>query len=310
MGETDDVDVHQLRCFLAVAEERHFGRAAERVHLTTSPVSRAVRDLEREVGVPLFVRGPREATLTPAGVHLAERAAAVLAGFDGLLPGVRAVAEADRLVVRLGSTHLTEPEIVDAVVECAEKVHLERTVTVDLCQPAELLALLERDALDVVVDYVPMSPPWLRSRPLVGYRMGVAMRAGDPLAGRSELTVADLAGRTVQLLCAGPVPEAVARIRRHLEDRGARDVRIYPAGDVMQLAEHVRRTGDLSLAFVNVRTGATRAFHDPAFVVRPVVDGPDLDLGIVWRADREDDPVVRGVLAEVAARWPQVHRRG
>jgi len=304
------VDVHQLRCFLAVAEERHFGRAAERLHLTTSPVSRAVRDLEREAGVPLFVRGPREATLTPAGVRLAERGAAVLAGFDGLLPDVRTLAEADRLVVRLGSTHLTEPEVVDAVVECAEKAHLDRTVTLDLRSPAELLALLERDALDVVVDYVPMGHPQLRTRPLVGYRMGVAMRASDPLAGRSELTVADLAGRTVQLLCPGPVPEAVARVRRHLEERGARDVRIYPVGDVMQLAEHVRRTGDLSLAFVHVRTGATRAFHDPAFVVRPVVDGPELDLGIAWRADREDGPVVRAVLAEVATRWPQVHRRG
>jgi DNA-binding transcriptional LysR family regulator len=304
------VDVHQLRCFLAVAEERHFGRAAERLHLTTSPVSRAVRDLEREVGVPLFVRGPREATLTPAGVRLAERGAAVLAGFDGLLPDVRARAEADRLVVRLGSTHLTEPEVVDAVVECAEKVHLERTVTLDLCQPAELLALLERDALDLVVDYVPMTSPGLRSRPLVEYRMGVAMRVADPLAARSELSVADLAGRTLQLLCPGPVPEAVARVRRHLEERGALDVRIYPVGDVMQLAEHVRRTGDLALAFVHVHSGATRAFHDPAFVVLPVMDGPDLDLGIAWRADREDDPVVRAVLAEVAARWPEVHRRG
>jgi DNA-binding transcriptional LysR family regulator len=273
-------------------------------------VSRAIRDLEREVGAALFVRGPREATLTPAGVRLAERGAVVLAGFDGLLPDARAVAEADRLVVRLGSTYLTEPEVVDAVVECAEKVHLDRTVTLDLRQPDELLALLERDALDVVVDYVPMSSPGLCTRAIVGYRMGVAMRAADPLAARSELTVADLAGRTVQLLCPGPVPEPVARIRRHLEERGARDVRIYPVGDVMQLAEHVRRTGDLSLAFVNVWTGATRAFHDPAFAVRPVVDGPSLDLGIAWRADRGDDPVVRGVLAEVAARWPQVHRRG
>ena len=304
------MDVHQLRCFLAVAEERHFGRAAERLHLTTSPVSRAVRDLEREAGVPLFVRGPREATLTPAGVRLAERSAAVLAGFDGLLPDVRAAAEADRLVVRLGSTYLTEPEIVDAVVECAEKVHLDRTVTVDLRQPTELLALLERDALDVVIDYVPITHPALRTRALVSYRMGVAMRSADPLAGRPVLSVADLAGRTVQLLCPGPVPEALARVRRHLEERGAGDLRIYPVGDVMQLAEHVRRTGDLSLAFVNVRTGATRAFHDPAFVVRPVVDGPDLELGVAWRADREGDPVVQAVLAEVAARWPQVHRRG
>jgi DNA-binding transcriptional LysR family regulator len=298
------VDVHQLRCFLAVAAERHFGRGAERLHLTTSPVSRAVRDLEREIGAPLFVRGHHQASLTSAGRLLAVRAAPLVAGFDALMPDLRSVVAAGRRVVRVGSTHLTEPEVVDAVVECVERCDPTREISVELHGHEELLDDLERDDVDLVVNYLPPGRPGLRGRALMTYRMGIAMRADDPLAERVDLTVADIAGRRIQLLSPDPVPASVALVRRQLEDRGAREVRIYPASDVMQLAEHVRRTGDLSLAFVNVRSGATRAFHDPGFIVLPVIDGPSLDLGVCWRAGREDESPVAEVLAEVAARWP------
>jgi DNA-binding transcriptional LysR family regulator len=299
------VDVHQLRCFLAVAEERHFGRGAERLHLTISPVSRAVRDLEREVGAPLFVRGHHQVSLTAVGRRLAERAVPLVAGFDGLLPELRSLVAATQQVVRIGSSHLTAPEVVDAVTECAEKAFPQRDVVVELRTGEELLTLLELGDVDAVVDYLPLGRPGVRSRAVLSYHMGVAMRADDPLAARDGLTVADIADRTIQLLSPQPTPVSVARVRRQLEDRGARCVRIYPAADVMALSEHVRRTGDLSLAFVNVRTGATRVFYDPAFAVLPVSDGPDLDLGVAWRADREDDEPVAALLEEIMLRWPE-----
>jgi DNA-binding transcriptional LysR family regulator len=269
-----------------------------------------VRDLEREVGAPLFVRGHHQVTLTAAGRRLAERAAPVLAGFDALLPEVRSVLDEARSVLRIGSTHLTAPELVDAVAECAERAHPDREVMVELCSNEELAAMLAVGTLDLAVDYLPVGRSGLASRPLLSYRMGVAMRADDPLAGRPALVLADLADRTVQLLCTDPVPVSVTRVRRQMEERGVRDVRFYPVPDVVRLAEHVRRTGDISLAFVNVRTGATRAFHDPAFAVVPVTDGPDLELGVAWRADRADDCVLASVLAEVSARWPDAVRVG
>ena len=83
------IELRQLRYFVAVAEELHFARAAERLHMSQSPLSRAIRDLERDLGVTLFVRTTRRVELTPAGERLLERSRRALAEIDGAVADVR-----------------------------------------------------------------------------------------------------------------------------------------------------------------------------------------------------------------------------
>ncbi len=73
------MDMRHLRCFVAVAEELHFGRAAKRLHLTQPPVSLAIKELEEELGVRLLDRTSRRIALTPAGEMALQDARAVLA---------------------------------------------------------------------------------------------------------------------------------------------------------------------------------------------------------------------------------------
>ncbi|KAA9156779.1 LysR family transcriptional regulator [Amycolatopsis acidicola] len=78
------MEIRHLRYFVAVAEEGGFGRAAERVAMATSPLSRRVRDLEEELGTPLFVRDYHQVSLTEAGQALLPEARAILERFDAL----------------------------------------------------------------------------------------------------------------------------------------------------------------------------------------------------------------------------------
>lgn len=68
------IELRHLRYFIAVAEELNFRRAAERVHVDQTPLSRTVRDLEEQLGVTLLARAPRRLKLTPAGSKLLEHA--------------------------------------------------------------------------------------------------------------------------------------------------------------------------------------------------------------------------------------------
>jgi DNA-binding transcriptional LysR family regulator len=96
------IELRQLRYFVAVAEELHFGRAAERLHMSQSPLSRAIRELERDLGVVLFVRTTRQVELTAAGSLLLERARRALAEIDGAIAEVQRSVQLEETVLRLG----------------------------------------------------------------------------------------------------------------------------------------------------------------------------------------------------------------
>jgi len=86
--------LRQFRYFVAVAEEHHFTRAAQRVGIEQSPLSRAIRALEREVGVVLLERSTRGSLLTPAGIVFLKHAKSIIKSVDFAKEATRAVAGA------------------------------------------------------------------------------------------------------------------------------------------------------------------------------------------------------------------------
>lgn len=86
------MDIRHLRCFMAVAEELHFARAAERLHIDQSPLSRTIKELEEDLGAPLFLRNTRSTRLTRAGKLLLEHVPRVFAALDQARASVQAAA--------------------------------------------------------------------------------------------------------------------------------------------------------------------------------------------------------------------------
>lgn len=128
------IELRQLRYFVAVAEELHFGRAAERLHMSQSPLSRAIRELERDLGVVLFVRTTRRVELTAAGSLLLERTRRALGDIDGAIAEARRAVRSDETELRVGYGPFSG-EVTTRIVEALEaerpelSVHLEQEVT-------------------------------------------------------------------------------------------------------------------------------------------------------------------------------------
>lgn len=97
------MEIRQLRAFSAIAETHTFTAAAQRVHVTQAAISMQIRQLEQEVGMPLFIRTPRRVVLTEAGERLLERARAILREHDAALAELSELAGAERGRLRIGS---------------------------------------------------------------------------------------------------------------------------------------------------------------------------------------------------------------
>lgn len=299
------MDVHQVRCFVTVAEEAHFGRAAERLHLSPSPVSRAVKELERELGTELFIRRYHQIELTPAGQQLLPQAREALASFDGLKTLARAAGMNAPRVIHIGGTYLAPPALFDRVVALAEEVADGRPVDIFEAPSAELLPDVESGAIDIALVHLPVDSTRLDCLAIARYQFMVVMRADDPLAGTAELKLTDIAHRTFVLGTAKVQPLAMNRMRDHLTKAGITNIDQLPESDSTLVASHLRRSHGVTLALSPSNGGASRVFDDPAFALVPLADdGLDFTVGLAWRRDRaESDDDVAALADEARREW-------
>ncbi|GGC10373.1 LysR family transcriptional regulator [Oxalicibacterium flavum] len=115
------MELRHLRCFLAVAEELHFARAAERLHIEQSPLSRAIKDLEEELGVRLFIRNSRSTRLSRAGQVLKEHVPRIFTALQQAREGAKAVAAGYDGQLRIAlSDGITPPRLSAFLAKCRD----------------------------------------------------------------------------------------------------------------------------------------------------------------------------------------------
>ncbi|MFJ3468560.1 LysR family transcriptional regulator [Pseudomonas sp. NPDC090201] len=115
------MELHQLRCFVAVAEELHFGRAAIRMHMTQPPLSRQVQLLERALGIQLFERNNRSVRLTTAGAGFLRDARHILAFSDQAADGARRLARGEAGSLTLGFTAVSAYQMIPQLLARAQE---------------------------------------------------------------------------------------------------------------------------------------------------------------------------------------------
>src|SRR5690349_7516269 len=134
------MELRHLRQFVAVAEEGHITRAAERLGLQQPPLSQRIRAIEEELGVQLFRRKPRGVELTDAGRVFLERARATLANYDGAFEATRSAArgEQGRLCIGIQPTTLFHP-FVPSVIRAFRTTYPHVSLTLDECLRADAI---------------------------------------------------------------------------------------------------------------------------------------------------------------------------
>lgn len=290
----NDVEVRQLRYFVAVAEESHFGRAAARLGMAQPPLSRAIRELERQLGVTLFERTTRLVRLTAAGEVLLREARTAL---EVVGAAARRTQEAGRPSRRLRVALKADidggllPRILDAY-------HTDEAAL-----PPELVLggfgeqpqALREGRADVGLVLLPFDERGLDSEPLLTEPSLVALAAGDPLAARTRLCLADLAGRTLP----GGSPANHGR-----PDEPRRVGAPPPASNLAEIFNLVE-TG--SVVFF-VPASVARRYPRPGIAYRPVGDLADSTLAVAWPEDARSPAVaafVRAACAVAAAAHAQ-----
>ena len=190
------MELRHLRYFRAVAEELHFGRAAERLHIAQPPLSQQIRQLEQELGVRLLTRSTRRVELTAAGAAYLKRAVAVLDAVDDAGQQARRIADGVEGHLTIGcvgsATYSVLPRLVRALRD--ELPHVEIDIRGEMLAPAQVSALLAGD-IDIALLRPPVDHPVLRVETLRRDRLIVALPGEDALAERKSLHVNDLRDR-------------------------------------------------------------------------------------------------------------------
>jgi DNA-binding transcriptional LysR family regulator len=302
----NELETRQLRYFVAVAEELNFGRAAERLGMAQPPLSRAIRELERQLGVALLERTTRRVELTPSGEVLLQDARTAL---DAVSAAGRRAQHAGETTpqLRLALKADVDGGLLPRILEAYAALDTGRPVAFVLGRYGEQAAALRDGRADVALVLDPGDVRGVDFEPLQSEPFLLAVAATDPLAAYSEVCLADLAGRTIPgggPADQGPVSAEVCSLvglPQSGSDSFTRPVIGSPSAN-SDLPE-IFRLIELGRTVCFFPASLTARYPRPDIVYLPVKDLPPATLAVAWPQDSRSTAVAAFVRAasEVAA---------
>lgn len=285
-------ELSQLRCFVAVAEELHFGRAAMRLNMTQPPLSRQVQLLERILGVVLLDRTSRSVRLTPAGRSFLIEARRILRLAESASLATRRIASGEAGRVAIGFTAASGYSFLPKLVELAR----ERLPSVDLALremvTGEQIEALLTGRIDLGLIRPPLNRPEFDKLRVMTESLVAALPSGDPRLEKPVLSLSDFDALPMIMYA----PEGAGYFHGMLS--GLFDA----AGVSPQQVQHMSQIHSI-LALVHARIGtavvpeAAMRLHFDGVEFRPLDITParPVELFVAWRRDN-DNPSLKPLL--------------
>jgi DNA-binding transcriptional LysR family regulator len=298
-----DVELRELRIFLVLADELHFGRTAERMGISQPGVSEAVRLMESRLGVRIFDRTSRRVRLTPAGEELRRRVQPALAALEQALVETSGLSHAVRGLLRVGFVLTTEGPPLSRLVAAFQARYPGCEVRLQEVETFDAYRALRRGDIDVLCNWLAVDEPDLTAGPpFAYYPRALAVAPSHRLAGRTAVSVEDLADEEVALL-APSIPPAVYDLLIPPRTPSGRPIRrTRPVQTVNEILSLVAR-GQI----VHPTSSAVPIFDRDDIVLVPIDDLDPIPLGLVWPAGQENarihalDELARSMTTEPGA---------
>lgn len=193
----------ELRYLVALAQQRHFGRAAEQCFVSQPTLSVAIKKLEEELGVQLFERRKLEATPTPIGQRIVEQAQRVLAEADTLKQLAEVGRDQLQGPLRVGAIYTIGPYLFPNLIPVLHERAPQMPLVIEENYTARLSERLRQGQIDAALIALPFEEPGLVTLPLYDESFVALIPSGHPWNARNTVEVADLAQETLLMLGSG-----------------------------------------------------------------------------------------------------------
>jgi DNA-binding transcriptional LysR family regulator len=292
-----NVTLRQLEAFLAVAEELHFARAAERLSVSAPWMSHTVRDLERALRVELLARTTRTVELTPAGQVFAGLASQVLTELSSAIKTVRSISATPQRTLRLGYTIGAGLEIVPGLLRTYRERQPEAGIETEEFDFTDPSAGLRDNLVNAAVVRPPLGLPGLVSVELAAERLVACLPDNHPLAGRQSLSVADVLPEPI---VAAPVSPGPWRDYWLLTEYRSGPAPVVAEAPTLDMEMHLVSRG-VGLSITSEAVGLW--YRRPGVTFVPIVDLPACSVTLAWW------PQDTGLVADLAAVANEVRAR-
>lgn len=236
------MELRHLRYFVAVAEERSFTRAAQRLHIAQPPLSRQIQQLEQLLGAQLFERNSRPLKLTETGRFFYQHAAQLLAQMDELESMARRVGKIERSL-SVGFVGSTLYGMLPKIIRRYRQLHAEVELSLHEMSTMDQIAALKEGRIDVGFGRIRLDDPGIRRVVLREERMIVALPLGHPLCeAKAALSLRDLLKETLIIFPKSPRPSYADQVLAAFHDRALKP-------------SHVLETRELQIALGLVAAG-------------------------------------------------------